>query len=242
MTKLLIFSDIHTEFHADTGKSFCESFKDVDYDVAVISGDISNNKLLPQSLEYISDNFKEVVFVKGNHDCWGSSIGKTDELIRSICDQKTNLHYLEKSSITIGEQRFTGCCLWFKFTPMLPVLARGWSDFERIKNFDREVFTQNEASINFLKRDVGPDDVVITHYLPSEKCVSDRFKNDPYNVFFVCPIDEIIMDKQYKLHCHGHTHDKCDTNVGLTRIVCNPFGYAGHELNPNYIENFVIEV
>lgn len=240
--KLLIMSDIHFEHHADGGKSFCEYYKNADYDVAVIPGDISKNSILKQSLEYIADSFKEVVFTKGNHECWGSSIQKTDELINNICANKSNLHYLEKNSITIGEQRFSGCTLWFKFTPMLPVLARGWSDFERIKNFDREVFTENEASINFLKREVQENDVVLTHYLPSEKCISQRFCNDPYNIFFVCPIDDIIWNKQYKLHCLGHTHSSIDVNLGLTRIVCNPFGYVGHELNPDYIENFIVEV
>lgn len=240
--KLLIFSDIHTEFQKDTGKSFFESYKNTDYDVAVIAGDLSNNKNLLQTLEYASDNLKEVVFVKGNHECWGSSIDKTDGMINNFCSKKSNLHYLEKSSITIGEQRFSGCSLWFKFTPMLPILARGWSDFELIENFNRDVFTENDKSISFLKKEVQENDVVITHYLPSEKCVSDRFKNDPYNCFFVCPIDKIIMEKQYKLNVGGHTHQSYDFNLGLTRLVCNPFGYAGSELNPGYIENFVIDV
>ncbi len=240
--KLLIFSDIHTEFHADCGKSFFESYKNVDYDVAIIPGDISDNKSLPQSLEYIADNFKEVVFTKGNHECWGSSIEKTDELIKSICEKKSNLHYLEKSSVTINNQRFLGCCLWFRFTPMIPVLARGWSDFEKIKYFDKQVFTQNEASLSFLKREVQKDDIVLTHYLPSEKCVSQRFWNNPYNVFFVCPIDEIIMDKEPKLCIYGHSHSSMDIIIGATRVLNNPFGYAGHQINPDYIENLIINV
>ncbi len=242
MTRLLILSDIHTEFHADCGKSFFESFKDADYDVAVIPGDISDNQNLSQSLEYLGDNLKEVVFTKGNHECWGSSIKKTDDLIRNFCNKKSNLHYLEKDSVVINGQRFSGCTLWFKEVPMTAVLGRGWSDFLKIKDFNKDVWDENNKSIKFLNDEVQDDDVVLTHYLTSEKCVSNRFKNDPYNIFFVCPIDDIIWKKQYKLSVHGHTHDSCDTNLGLTRIVCNPFGYVGNQLNPNYIENLIIEV
>lgn len=44
------------------------------------------------------------------------------------------------------------------------------------------------------------------------------------------------------LWVHGHMHNSVDYRVGATRVVTNPRGYAGHEINPNFNPQLVIEI
>ena len=56
-------------------------------------------------------------------------------------------------------------------------------------------------------------------------------------------LSEFIMDHpQIKLWTHGHTHDKFDYLVGNTRVVCNPRGYVGYEVNTEIAELVYIDV
>jgi hypothetical protein len=49
--------------------------------------------------------------------------------------------------------------------------------------------------------------------------------------FFLCDVRKLIETAQPALWIHGHTHESCDYQIGRTRVVCNPYGYAGHEVN-----------
>lgn len=41
---------------------------------------------------------------------------------------------------------------------------------------------------------------------------------------------------------HGHTHDSVRVNVGSTLVLCNPFGYAPRDLNPDFNESLMVTV
>jgi hypothetical protein len=41
--------------------------------------------------------------------------------------------------------------------------------------------------------------------------------------------------------CYGHTHERRDFTIGRTRIISNAKGY-GHGDNPQFDENYVIEI
>ncbi len=55
-------------------------------------------------------------------------------------------------------------------------------------------------------------------------------------------MDELILKRQPALWVHGHTHDSADYHLGSTHVVCNPFGYLGHELNDRWSSGKNIEV
>ena len=85
-------------------------------------------------------------------------------------------------------------------------------------------------------------DVVVTHHLPTQLSVHPEYKGSPLNPFFVCEMDPLIFEKRPKLWVHGHTHKSVSKMVGRTRIVCNPFGYARHEENPEFSGVFTVEI
>lgn len=85
---------------------------------------------------------------------------------------------------------------------------------------------------SYLKQPFDGKTVVITHHLPSRRCVSPRYwpkdGSDGANGGFVGDCDSILAyDHAPNLWIHGHTHDTIDTTLWKTRIICNPAGYRG---------------
>ena len=77
--------------------------------------------------------------------------------------------------------------------------------------------------------------------MPTALSIADKYRGDILNDYFVCPIlDKHQVDNWPKYWIHGHTHESFDYDYEGTRIVCNPYGYYGSNLN--YQPDFVIEV
>jgi hypothetical protein len=88
-------------------------------------------------------------------------------------------------------------------------------------------------------------DVIITHFLPSWRSVHPKWAAAATNCFFVSDQEPLMVERKPALWLHGHTHDSADYQVGPTRVVCNPFGYAvqgGQHLNPRYTEEKFLDV
>lgn len=76
--------------------------------------------------------------------------------------------------------------------------------------------------------------VVVTHYLPHEASISPKFRSGDNHGFFNPLLADLLKRRLCRLWVHGHTHDSCDYYVNETRVVCNPYGYHGYEVNPNW--------
>jgi len=55
-------------------------------------------------------------------------------------------------------------------------------------------------------------------------------------------LENLICAHEPALWVHGHLHDSVDYQLCETRVVCNPRGYLGHALNPNFNPSFVVDV
>jgi len=80
----------------------------------------------------------------------------------------------------------------------------------------------------------------VTHHLPSDRSVDRRYQNNDLNRFYVCHMEGTIEAKKPALWCHGHSHASNDYTLGNTRIISNPFGYLGHDLNPSFDEALIV--
>lgn len=241
--RLLLLSDAHCEFHADKGRAFFESFRNFDdYDVAILAGDIADFKSMPQALAFAADNLKRATYVIGNHEGYGGSIN--DALVRAsdICAKTSNLHHLDCESIVIDGVKIVGATGWFPHQHDNLMFEHHMNDFTLIRGFRDEVYIEHACTRAWLSDAIEPGCVVVTHYLPCAEAVHPKWRRSVLNRFFVSDFDGILRAKKPALWCFGHTHDSIDERVGETRIVANPFGYVGHELNPNFIERLVIEV
>jgi DNA polymerase V len=93
-----------------------------------------------------------------------------------------------------------------------------------------------------LERTVREGSIVVTHMLPSQRSIAPQFARSPLNPFFLCDVEELILERAPQLWVHGHTHVSCDYEIGRTRVVCNPFGYARVEENARFDEGKIVDV
>lgn len=245
--KLLITSDWHLEFHRDGGDAFVDSLVEAnpDVDVLIIAGDMWYAPKIEHMLPKLSNRFKHVLYVLGNHEYYNSSWSQVKRLARKLQDpsrQYQNTHLLTYDyPIKIGGQRFIGDTMWFPLDTD-PFYRRRLNDFSLIGNLPPNVFTHNRYATEAFRQTIQPSDIIVTHHSPSLESVPARFKNSGLNQYFVCDMEDVIQKNQPKLWVHGHTHDSFDYQLEDTRIVCNPFGYAAHDENLGFSWTKVIEV
>lgn len=236
---LRILSDLHLEFMADGAASFVESLREPECDVLVLAGDIGVHAAgLEGSLRRFCNLFPHVVYVAGNHEFYGSSPAAVERKLGMIAAERTNFHWLENSACEIDGQRFVGCTLWYRQGG-----PEWWmNDFGQIRGFAPWVYDRCEASRAWLAENVRPGNVVVTHMLPHEAAVHPKYKGLPSNCFFLTDQSRVIADRKPALWAFGHTHESIDAVVGETRLVCNPHGYFGHEVNAAFDPGFTVEV
>jgi Icc-related predicted phosphoesterase len=232
-------SDLHTEFHADGGATLLAEIHPAGLDVLVLAGDIAVGEDIGEVLDRACTRFagSDVVYVLGNHEHYGTSRAVISGILEQARSAHRNLHVLDGDAVEIRGRRFLGGTLWFRDDPA-SLRYRSWlTDFSAIPDFVPWVFEENERQLAFLERELRAGDVVVTHHLPAHACVSKRFAGSPMNAFFLCDVERLIEERRPALWIHGHTHDSVDVSVSGTPIVCNPFGYARHELNAGFDAN-----
>ena len=224
--KIQIASDLHFEFGDKHYKQrIIDDLKKANSDVLVLAGDITTRKDIFDSLRLFSENFNSVVYVTGNHEHYGTLIDKIREIRNNVLDSFPNVHWLDNSECEIQGQKFIGCTLWFPYDSMNQIYERGMNDFSSILNFREWVYKENENSVKYLSKNTDSDSIVVTHHLPSYKCVHGNYKHSKLNRFFVCDLTQLIKEESPKLFISGHTHSKFDFLLNSTRMVCNPLGY-----------------
>lgn len=240
--KLQIVSDLHLEFHADGGKSFLQRLRGKEVDVLLLAGDIHNFRKIREILSIFCDNYREVIYVLGNHELYYSSFESVREILQSASAQISNLHVLDNRVKTIRGKQFLGTTLWFPYQRDNERYESKMNDFGLIEDFRDHVYDENRLAQEFLEEAVTPGSVVITHHLLSSKSILPKYQDDPLNRFFLCPMDQLVKEKRPILLIHGHTHESLDYQLDGTRVLCNPLGYSGYMLNQNFEFAKIVEL
>jgi predicted phosphodiesterase len=243
--RIQILSDLHFEFHDDVGLQFAtEYLRPEASDMLILAGDLGTTLTVEQALATLIEKYgdKPLIFVPGNHDFYGTSISRGVERFRKLAKKYKNVHFLYNDAVTINDITFVGTTLWFPKQPGYTHYAARLSDFAVITNFDDEVFLENDKAKEFLDWHVTDKTVVVTHHVPLMKSIPDKYKEDQVNMFFVCNMEEFMLKHSPMLWVHGHTHSSFNYVHEKTHVVCNPLGYIGHEINPEFIPNLIVEV
>ena len=242
--RLQLLSDVHVEFHADQGADFVRSLEPAGVDVLVLAGDIAVGAGIVSALRLFCEHYRDaaVVYVHGNHEYYGTDRESVVGFTREASAANRNLVWLDSETAEIGGQRFVGGPLWFERRPDAAQFKRSMADFGQIAGFESWVYDENGRMRRLLAAELRETDVVVTHHLPTQRSVPPRFSSSPLNAFFVCDVEELIEERRPRLWMHGHTHTSVDTRIGPTRILCNPFGYAGWELNAGFVDGMFVDL
>lgn len=103
-----------TDLHFDQADSkqvanFLRKLETSEYDLALVTGDISSSRNLPECLEMLAKacGEKPLYITLGNHDYYGSSISETLERTSRLCRQIPNLvHLSSEAAVDLDNQTF----------------------------------------------------------------------------------------------------------------------------------------
>ena len=251
---LNILSDLHLSLGA-------LKIPENDADLVILAGDVARPK---EAASWASGFAKPVLYVPGNHEFYGGSIGGTVDELKQLC-AGTNIHVLDNEEFVVEGVRFLGTTLWTDFmlfgegekrvAAMQEALAF-MRDFSRIRAGEglETMFTPSDSAALFkiharwleskLAEPYPGPTVVITHHAPSRKSIHPRFADSLLNACFVSDAERLIDGSRARVWTHGHTHDSFDYFLNGTRVVCNPRGYVkdGVIENPLFDANFLVEI
>lgn len=196
-------------------------------------------------LKRCSFQFPHVVYVAGNHEFYHGKWKASLDHLREECMVFPNVYFLENDIKEIDDYTFVGATLWTdmnKGDPLtLHAIGDMMNDFRVIRN-DEKGYTKlrpahamyrHQQTLSYFKNVI--DDrkdkkiVVVGHHSPSHQSIHVDYARDMLmNGGYHSNLDDFILDRpQILLWTHGHTHVPFDYNIGTTRVVCNPRGYAG---------------
>jgi len=215
--------------------------------------------------------FKEVVYIAGNHEHYHGTYDETHNILKTQLAKHTNIHVLDREHITIGDTLFFGGTLWTDFNNEDPSTMRSiremMNDFRIIAapGGRKSSWKDAEGNLHYRISKLTPEDVlvdhkdfldklnqlssynkivVVGHHSPSKLSTKPQYEDDwEMNGGYSSDLNDFILDRpNIKLWVHGHTHHAFDYMVGSTRILCNPRGYVGYEVNEDEFKLITIEV
>jgi hypothetical protein len=244
-----IMSDVHLEFNGSDILKIKKYFKPCAKNL-IVAGDVGypNTREYSEFFKYVSENWKNVLYVTGNHEYYDPNTGYSvrapmnkldiDKQIETIVDMYPNVYLLNNDKIVIDDIEYIGSTLWSQ-----PLETRGFTDFSLIYHNDepltKEIVKQwNVDAVNFIRSSLDEHNdkkkCVITHFMPLQNLDIPNTKydiNQRIDSYFGNYLYDLI--KEPDLWISGHTHQSFDfepknTN---TRWVCYPYGYPREQPN-----------
>ena len=226
--KIRLLSDLHLEFYDNPS-----IYQSQGEDVLVLAGDVhAGIHKTAGALAKFHAQQKNIVYLPGNHEYYGTSIAEFDSAIGNVA-RDLGISLLNPGMVKLGSVTFIGATLWTNFgnNPVTAMAAAQCiNDFRHIKHFDTAactaLYNSHEASIKSNIAAMSGTKVVVTHFLPAVECIAPEYAGpDPVNRYFANDLGNYISSLSNTVWLFGHTHTVTDVVIGSTRCVANPYGY-----------------
>ena len=243
--KVKVLSDLHLEFLNDPA-----DFDPGTGDVLVLAGDIclaAQYDDYEKFFEKCVENYERVLYVMGNHEHYQGDYRQSYGILKKRLPKEIIL--LNNTSVLIDGVHFVGATMWTNMNNLdrgtIEEARQCMNDYHAVTNFtpedsiDSHLFTRQwfESCIPMLR---GPV-FMITHHAPSPQSVKGRYE-DSVGMYSTDMSKFIKANPNIKYWAHGHIHHNNDYMIGDCRVVSNPRGYSGYEVNPMFNPDFEIEV
>ena len=229
-----------------------------DADVVVLAGDIA---IGTAGVEWAREwaGGRPVLYVAGNHEYYGQALPGLNARLRDAAEG-SSVRVLENEEIVLDGVRFLACTLWTDFDfdghehreLAMRVCERAVTDYRLIHNdvADRALTAADTRarhldSRRWLSQRLGHahdgPTVVITHHAPY---ILHRPPERTWRLIagaFVSDLSRLMGGDRVSTWIYGHTHRAADCDVGGTRLLSNPRGYPGQDVD-GYDPELVVAV
>lgn len=269
--KFRLLSDLHLEFEDQKNLIECGGMQIPplprdNKTVLVLAGDIAladRPYTFKQFIIYASKQFKDVIWILGNHEFYHTSLVRAHDKIKDELNNLniTNVHILERETMIVEDTAFICTTMWtdmdYERNPATAFMIGsefGLNDFKYIRNGTKKEpykhalkvmdcvkeFKQSKMFIfEELRKHIaaGLKTVVVTHHGPSYQSVAPEFQGNEFNPAYVSELGYDMLDVGGpNVWVHGHVHNSFDYMIGdVTRVVTNPRGYIGSGINARSI-------
>lgn len=208
--------------------------KEADY--LIIAGDLGTNSTYKKVLETIKEEnkgkFKDVLWIKGNHDYYCERFGKR----KKPPENRT-------FEVVDGDVAIFGTTMWTSLSRIQNqfCVERDMNDYRWIPGWNSEIWHERFNEENaWIKQRVdkyraeGKKVVVVTHHNPGV-FMADKWHRNEEKLYteaaYFCD-DNSCSDIKPDLWICGHKHSRFDEVVDGVRYYRNPIGYHGTWYGP----------
>lgn len=236
--KIQYASDLHLELSGNS-RWIKHNPLVVSGDILILAGDIiylrEDGGLKHPFWDWCGDNYEQTLVVPGNHEYYGG-FNLAETLENWSLELRSNVRYVNNSTIRLGRTIIVMSTLWsnIRVENAFAIESR-ITDFHRIRyGEDRLDFVKfndiHHQSVDFirkaLKESSDGDIIVVSHHLPSQILVSDKFKGSNLNDAFSSEQGNWIADSKIKYWIYGHSHENITGQIGQTKLLSNQLGYV----------------
>ena len=270
MTKFYLISDLHLE----RGPVVINN--DDNVDCLIMAGDVAEFKELKPDgetrkpwiadvLRQISRDFKQVIWVPGNHEYYGNyhitkSIGDAQHWLKiTYCD---NIRILDNESTTVNGTPVHCATLWTDMKRGDPVVRHsiqtGMNDYRYIRGATparagsrittQDVIGMHIKSLLYLTEATKDttDCLVVTHHQPTYAGLARGLPPSDLDHAYASDLSNFFLDRPHiRVWCSGHTHEaQRELVLGPhgQRFLTNCRGYYGYEQIANTFKPMLFEL
>lgn len=205
-------------------------------DILVLAGDICHIESLnsfKNFFNYLSENFKYIIYIPGNHEFYTKKSTNIEDLEKTIEDffnKYKNFVYLNNKSVLFGDVLISGSCLWCSPSIDPPPWFHINIKKEKIKQMHEESikYLDKVSSLKIEKH------LIITHYPPINMVNTSRKDNDKYIDYY--RNENISLTSNPKYWIFGHTHKNFFKIIDKTTYLSN------QRKDKTYKNSFIITV
>lgn len=258
MTKIVFGSDLHI----DMGLTGIDTSNPDGADVLILAGDVGEVGYITTSdiaLEFfnkLSDSYRHVIWILGNHEFYYGQFYDTRDLLESwiFRNDLNNITILENEIFELQDSVIFGGTLWTSIdneNPLSMMRVQGsmndyyniytsWVDTYGSKPKLRPEDTiaahkiSRDAMVEFIKTPYpGKKKIIVTHHAPSSKSVNEVFRDRHDNGAYYSPLDHLFESEHCDVdfYIHGHMHIPSEYILGdHTQLMTFPRGYEVYEI------------
>jgi len=246
-------SDLHVEFPENRKFLKKNPIKPLG-EVLLLAGDIlvfAEMDKRKDFLQFLSDNFRQVYWVPGNHEYYQSNIQERSgsfiekvlpnvTLANNVCIEESGVKIIMSTLWSRIRDRNHGM-IEYNMNDFRVIRYNGWKLTAKIINEIHQEcleFVTEELAKNGTKKTI-----VLTHHIPTYLNYPERFRNDILNDAFAVELYDLIHSDGPDYWVYGHHHQKIEAfEIGKTSLLNNQLGYIQMGEHDGFIQDACFEL